>query len=104
MHRATIIARMFVSSMLRTLFGPSKRTQVRYQLKEAVIEALDTADLTSYQIAKLLRVTDPDLMKSGDGLLFPLLWSMERNGTLQSRIITNPETGRVQKLYSLKGK
>ncbi len=65
-----------------------------------VLSALQAGELHGYGIARRVRDQSEDLVTLNEGLLYPLLHDLERDGLVQSRW-DRPEAGRDRKYYRL---
>ncbi len=65
-----------------------------------VLSALQGGELHGYGIAQRVRDQSEELVRLSEGMLYPLLHELERDGLVQSRW-ERPDAGRDRKYYRL---
>lgn len=65
-----------------------------------VLSALQDGELHGYGIAQRVRDQSEELVRLSEGMLYPLLHELERDGLVQSRW-ERPDAGRDRKYYRL---
>lgn len=64
-----------------------------------VLRLLARQEMYGYEIVKRVRVVTQEAIKLGEGVIYPVLHGLERNGSLKAR--RKPVNGRTRVYYSL---
>jgi PadR family transcriptional regulator PadR len=67
-----------------------------------LLRLLDQSEMYGYELVRSIRKSTDDAITLGEGVIYPVLHSLERNGSLKSR--RKAVGGRTRVYYSLTGK
>ena len=67
-----------------------------------LLRLLDQSEMYGYELVRSIRAATGEAISLGEGVIYPALHALERNGSLQSR--RKAVAGRTRVYYSLTGK
>ena len=67
-----------------------------------LLRLLDQREMYGYELVRSIRVATGEVISLGEGVIYPVLHGLERNGALKSR--RKPVGGRTRVYYSLTAK
>lgn len=67
-----------------------------------LLQLLATREMYGYELVKQIRLVTGEAISLGEGVIYPVLHSLERNGALKAR--RKPVDGRTRVYYSLTAK
>ena len=68
----------------------------------AVLKLLEQREMYGYELVKAIRLVTGEAISHGEGVIYPVLHSLERNGALRAR--RKKVDGRTRVYYSLNAK
>jgi PadR family transcriptional regulator PadR len=64
-----------------------------------ILQLLDRKEMYGYEIVKAVRIVTGEAIKLGEGVIYPVLHSLEKGGALRSK--RKPVNGRTRVYYSV---